>query len=219
MILSVKDISKSYNRGKTGFYAVKPTNFTLDGGMVELCGRSGSGKTTFLSMLSGLLKPDEGSVEIDGKDIYKMQDAALSLFRCKNMGVVPQGHTGLNNYTVKENILMPALLCGNTDKEERSDELMKRLGIFELSSSFAKELSGGELRRMSVARALINEPDFVFADEPTGDLDDESTKMVLEILREYADSGKSVFVISHDSQVKTYCDDIYTMNSGEISKL
>ena len=224
MRLEAKGVSRRFFRlsgqGNT-FEAVSPTDLTLDPGtLTALVGRSGSGKTTLLNLLAGLLKPTSGTVSLDGQDLYAMDDAALSRFRNARFGVVPQGHAALNSLTVAENVALPAgLYARRAEAMDEAVRLLDRFGIRALKNARPSELSGGELRRMSIARALINHPDVVFADEPTGDLDDENTALVLRTLREIADGGTAVLLVTHETDALRYADSAYRMDAGVLSRI
>ena len=221
MILKAENISKRYFR-KTGganyFYAVKPLSLEIEGGEVAvLTGRSGSGKTTLLNMLSGLLVPDGGKVSIGGTDLYSLDDQALSRFRNERIGVVPQCRSAIDTLTVLENILLPANLYGRRIAPEAPLQWMEKLGIGGLGDARPAELSGGELRRMAIVRSLVQNPDILFADEPTGDLDDENTRLVLSAFRGYArEMKKAVFIVTHENDALQYADSIYRMDGGQL---
>ncbi|MBR4331172.1 MAG: ABC transporter ATP-binding protein [Clostridia bacterium] len=217
MILKAEQVSKRYFR-KTGeanhFFAVKGASLELKPGAVTvLMGRSGSGKTTLLHMLSGLLKPTEGKILLDGTDIYSLDDEGLSKLRNEKIGVVPQGKSALETLTVMENILLPVSLYGKASNVQAAEGWLEKLGIASLRDAMPGELSGGELRRMAIARALIGSPDVVLADEPTGDLDDENTKLVLSVLREAADMGAAVLIVTHENEALSYADQAYRMQN------
>lgn len=222
MILKAENISKRYFR-KTGaanyFYAVNPANLEIKSGEAAvLMGRSGSGKTTLLNILSGLLSPTEGKVWMDGIDLYSLDDKVLSRLRSEKIGVVPQGRSAIDTLTVLENILLPAGLYGKPLPAEAALQWMERLGILQLGDARPAELSGGELRRMAIARALAQSPDILFADEPTGDLDDENTRLVLSALYAYAhEKKKAVFIVTHENDALQYTDWVYRMDSGNIT--
>ena len=218
MILKAEQVSKRYFR-KTGeanhFFAVKGASLELKPGAVTvLMGRSGSGKTTLLHMLSGLLKPTEGKILLDGTDIYSLDDEVLSKLRNEEIGVVPQGKSALETLTVMENILLPVSLYGKASNVQAAEAWLEKLGIASLRDAVPGELSGGELRRMAIARALIGSPDALLADEPTGDLDDENTKLVLSVLREAADMGAAVLIVTHENEALSYADQAYRMQNG-----
>ena len=207
-------------KNSSGKYILESLDFFLEEGKVTLIGgRSGSGKTTLLSVLAGLQRPAEGEVFYGDLDIYKMTDGEAALYRNREIGLTPQGQSALYNLTVKENILLPSRIGdGSGDQGAYADELMSKLGIEDLKDSYPDKMSGGEIRRMAIARALINRPAFVFADEPTGDLDDENTKKVFELFRETARGGAAVLIVSHEQEAERYADKIYLMESGKLKK-
>ena len=219
MILKAEHVSKKYyrpTRTESHFEAVKPLDFLVESGkLVEITGRSGSGKSTLLYMLAGLLKPSTGRVLLADTDLYTLTDSALSHLRNKQFGIIPQGQTGLYALTVVQNVLIPAALYGNTSAfEARARELLERVGIASLANAKLSELSGGELRRMAIARALLLQPALLFADEPTDDLDDENTRTVLSLLRSLADSGTGVLLVTHEARAAQYADVVWQMDNG-----
>ena len=221
MNLFAQKISKKYFRPtsqSSHFEAVKSLDFKLESGkLTEITGRSGSGKSTLLYMLSGLLKPSSGKVLLDETDLYALKDDELSRLRNEKFGVIPQGQTGLFSLTVLQNVLVPGAMYGDTEKlENRARELLEQVGIAHLADSKMSELSGGEMRRMAIARALIMNPEVIFADEPTDDLDDENTRAVLELLQSTAKGGKTVFLVTHEASAAQYADVVYRMDAGEI---
>ncbi len=223
MKLSAEKITRNYFRqgkGTNFFTAVAPVDFTLEEGkLTELVGRSGSGKTTFINMLAGLLTPTEGRVLLDGRDLYAMDDNERSAVRSGSIGVIPQGQTGLQGLTVLENVLIPsAMYGGSKTKTELAHKLLEKMGIDDLCDVYSNELSGGELRRMAIARALINEPKIIIADEPTADLDDDTTKQVMELFKSKATEGCSVLIVTHERESMKYADLIYKMENGKLPK-
>ena len=221
-LLQAENLSKRYfrktrNEGRY-FDAVSNVSLELKGGeLVGLVGRSGSGKSTLLNMLAGLLAPDEGSVSLDGQDLYSLNDGDLSKLRNAKMGVIPQGQTPLYNLSVIANVKLPYLMYGHFDDiDTRAMELLRMMDIEHLSESYPSELSGGEMRRMSIARSLVCSPKVVFADEPTGDLDDENTEVVFSLLRKIADDGAAVLLVTHEQGASRYADRILRMNAGTI---
>ena len=220
MEIRADGISKKFfrkGRGTNYFTAVEPTDFTLySNKLTSIMGRSGSGKTTLINMLSGLLVPSEGKVYLGNCDIYEVSDIERSQLRCSHIGVIPQGYTGLQSLTVLENILAPSRICGGEDRTEKAMELMDKMGITHLAQVYSNELSGGEQRRMSIARALINSPHIIIADEPTSDLDEENTVLIMGVLREMADTGAAVLMVTHDKQAAGYADAILTMDNGRL---
>ncbi|MBP3893891.1 MAG: ABC transporter ATP-binding protein [Atopobiaceae bacterium] len=221
-VLVAEGIRKQYFRagrqsGRT-FDAVAPASLGLQAGELVVCmGRSGSGKSTLLNMLAGLLAPTEGKVLLDGQDLYALDDASLSRLRNQSIGVVPQGQTALHSLTVLQNVTLPSgLYGGGVDVEDRALDLLGQMEIADLADSYPAELSGGELRRMAIARSMIMRPRVLFADEPTSDLDDETTRLVLGMLREVADGGQTVFVVTHEPEAKAYASRVLRMDAGKL---
>lgn len=218
MELRAEGVSRRYfreSRGSNVFYAVKETNLVLAAGtLTEITGRSGSGKSTLLHMLAGLLAPTAGRVLLGDTDIYALDDEARSRLRNEKLGIVPQGHTGLRSLTVLENVTLPCMMYGEAVPDDKALALLERVGIAHLKDAYPNELSGGEMRRMSIARALIKNPPVLLADEPTGDLDDENTHAVLRLLRQSADEGAAVLLVTHEREAERYADSVYRMNDG-----
>ncbi len=201
------------------FEAVHPSDLTLrDGEMTVLMGRSGSGKTTLLTMLAGLLTPTSGTVTLEGKNLYSLSDTELSALRARRFAVIPQGVSAVSSLTVMENILFPAMLVGKKTPAGPAESIMERLGILNLRNAWPGELSGGELRRMAVTRALAAGPEFIFADEPTADLDDENTGIVLNLLWEAAGQGASVFVVTHETGAAAFAHRLFRMDAGSVKE-
>lgn len=223
MELAAEKISRRYFRqgkGRNFFYAVQETDVTLTAGrLTEITGRSGSGKSTLLNMLAGLLEPTEGHVLLDGADLYAMEDRALSRLRNAAIGVIPQGQTGLHSLTVLENVKLPSMMYGGEPcTDEWAEELLERVGIAGLRDVYPNELSGGEMRRLAIARALVMRPGILLADEPTGDLDDDNTKAVLALLRSCADEGAAVLLVTHETEAAAYADELYKMSDGVLMR-
>ena len=221
MMLKAEGISKKFFR-QTGaanwFYAVAPLSLEVPSGSVTvLMGRSGSGKTTLLNMLAGILEPTEGTVSLDRTDLYSMKDAELSRFRNGRIGVVPQVRSAVDTLTVTENILLPAVLYGKKPPAEEARRRMDELEIAHLADTMPGELSGGELRRMAIIRAMVQDPDILLADEPTGDLDDENTEKVLSALSSFAHKqGRAVFLVTHEADAVHYADRLFRMEKGRL---
>lgn len=224
MKLKSKGITRSFfrkGRNTNFFYALQKTDFELqEGAVTEIVGRSGSGKTTFANILSGLLVPTEGSLYLDGVDLYALSDERRSILRNRHIGMAPQGQTGLQSLTVLENVLAPAMMYGDMKgREAIARQYLEEMEISDLCDVYSNELSGGELRRMSIARALINSPEIIIADEPTGDLDDDTTALVLRLFRKLADKGCSVLIVTHEQEAVHYADNIYRMENGVLSEI
>ena len=218
MILRTENVTRQYFRqgkGTNVFTALQETSLSISGGkLIEIMGRSGSGKSTLLNVCAGLLEPTTGKVFLDDTDLYLLEDKERSRLRNQAIGVIPQGQTGLRSLTVLENVLLPCEMYGITGQEEYAMELLERVGIADLAGTYPSELSGGEMRRLSIARALIRNPGVLLADEPTGDLDDENTHVVLGMLRRFADEGTAVLLVTHESDAEEYADEVYRMEKG-----
>ena len=224
MELRAEKISQDFLRysAKDGYFiAVQETDFCLAAGtLTVVTGRSGSGKSTLLHILGGLMKPVTGRVLMDAVDLYAMGEDARTRLRSRYIGIVPQRLMSLAALSVRENILLPALLTGEADRfAPRADELMERLGIRKLASVTPSELSGGEQRRVTIARALVMQPEILLADEPTGDLDEENTRSVLSLLRETADADAAVLLATHEREAAEYADTCYTMEAGKLERM
>ena len=220
MQIRAEQIKKEFYRKSKGtniFAAVNTCDFTMEEGTLTVIkGRSGGGKSTLMNMLSGILQPTEGKILYGDVDIYSMKDKELSEYRNRHIGYVPQGKSAIVSLSVIENIMLPEILYGESN-EDGAVELMDKFGIAHLRDAMPEELSGGELRRMAIARALIRKPEVLFADEPTGDLDDDNTVIVFEALREIANNGTTVLMVTHENEAEKYADRIYRMDAGVLS--
>ena len=222
MELIAKDLGRRYFRqgkGKNFFFAVEQANLILEPGtLIQISGRSGSGKSTLLNMLAGLLEPTTGQVLLGSQDFYALSDPERSRLRNRSIGVIPQGHTGLHSLTVLENVKLPTRLYGEkTCTDEQAADLLELVGIGDLKDVYPNELSGGEMRRLAIARALVMDPEILLADEPTGDLDDQNTQRVLSLLRAKANEGKAVLLVTHEKEAAAYCDQVYQMSGGVLT--
>ncbi|WP_338945694.1 ABC transporter ATP-binding protein [Fusobacterium pseudoperiodonticum] len=215
-MLEIKNISKSYNRQGKDFFAVKDVNLNIsDGDFIHIIGRSGSGKSTFLNIVAGLLSADKGSLSLDGTNYMELSDEEKSEFRNKNIGFIPQSPALLSYLNVLENIRLPYdMYEKDGDSEGKARYFLNELGLEHLAKSYPKELSGGELRRIIIARALMTEPKILIADEPTSDLDIEATKEVMDLLKKINEKGTTVLVVTHELDTLKYGKKVYTMSEG-----
>jgi len=218
-ILELKGLTKEYKRSNRAFNAVNGVNLSVErGDFIGIIGRSGSGKSTLLNMSAGLLKPSSGTVLFDGRDIFSLNDESISLLRNERIGYVPQGQSLLSNFTILENVCIPWFLFKREgETEERALSLLEKTGIRHLAASYPKELSGGEMRRVAIVRALINNPDIVIADEPTSDLDAETTADIMRLLSAIAKEGTAVLIVTHELDTLSYGNKVYLMNEGNLS--
>ena len=218
-LLELKELTKEYKRGGRSFSAVNRASLSVEpGDFISIIGRSGSGKTTLLNMGAGLLKPTGGSVLFEGQDIHRLNDKEISLLRNEKIGFVPQGQSLLSNFTVLDNTRIPWFLFKREgDAEGRAFILLEKVGISHLAASYPKELSGGEMRRAAIARALINEPRILIADEPTGDLDAETTAEIMRLFCRIAGEGTAVLIVTHELDTLSYGNKTYSMDAGRLS--
>jgi len=222
-IVCAKALKKNFMRaGKASnfFTAVESLDFELEKGkLTEITGRSGSGKSTLLNMLAGLMTPSEGKVFIDGIDLYSLSEDERSHLRNEKIGLIPQGHTALLSLTVLENVLLPYILYKKDNPpEERAKDLLELVGLSSLMNSNPNELSGGELRRLAIARAMLMNPPIILADEPTAGLDNENTIQILKLLKGAAEAGAAVLLVTHEEEAKSFADKVYVMDGGKISE-
>ena len=221
MIIEATGLTKEFARARGGkrlFTAVHPLDIGLEERQLTVVsGHSGSGKSTLANMLAGILTPTAGQVRLDGTDLYSLRDEELSRLRNERIGLVPQGHTALRALTVLDNVLLPSVLYSkNEAPTERARELLAAVGLGDLADAAPTELSGGELRRMAIARALLMDPAIVVADEPTAGLDSANATTVLTLLRDAADRGTAVLVVSHEAEAQRFADRSYVMEDGHL---
>lgn len=219
-MIQLKNLTKNFVRNKNGFDAVN--NVSLDikkGEFIAVIGHSGSGKTTLFNMIAGLINPTEGSVYIDGQEFSAMKEKQKSKFRNENMGYVLQGQSLLNNFTILDNVCMPAYLSGEAKEfKERALELLKEIGLEDLANDYPSNLSGGEMRRVSIVRAMINNPKVLLADEPTSNLDPENAHKVMKMLQEISNNGTTVLLSTHELEYLECVDSVIKMEKGEIKE-
>ena len=220
MLLEVRGLTKEYKRGENSFSAVDNAElFIEDNDFICITGRSGSGKSTFLNMLAGLLNPTYGSISLMGMEYSKLKDKELSYLRNNSIGYIPQGKSVLSNFSVLDNIRLPFYLSKRQgDPTKKALSLLEEVGIPHLAKSFPSQLSGGELRRVSIARALINSPRIIIADEPTGDLDAQTTKEVMQLFFRISNDDAAVLLVTHDSDITAYANRLFDMSSGKLTE-
>ncbi|MCR5347672.1 MAG: ABC transporter ATP-binding protein [Fretibacterium sp.] len=217
-VLKLNDVCREYQRGNVPFFAVNHVSLSIEAGdFLNIIGRSGSGKSTLLNIAAGMLSPTSGSVELDGENLAGKDDATLSRLRNDKIGFVPQGASALPNLTILENVVLPFCLWPHGgDGEGAARLLLERFGISHLADSYPSELSGGELRRALIARALINRPRIVIADEPTSDLDVESSINIMEAFAKLNSEGVTLLLVSHDLDMLKFGKRVCTMSDGHL---
>jgi len=217
-ILQVENLTKTYGKGDARINALDGVSFAVEKGQfVAVVGASGSGKSTLLHVLGGVDRPTSGKVHIDGNDIFSMNESNLAIFRRRNMGIVYQFYNLIPTLTAEENIMLPYLLDGRRPSGAAVKELLNVTGLRDRAKHLPSELSGGQQQRVSIARALINSPAVILADEPTGNLDSKSGKGVLELLvmanKKY---NQTLVMITHDEKIALQADRIITISDGAI---
>ena len=219
-IIKAENLSKSFKRGSNTLFAVKNVNFTLnEGDFVNIIGRSGSGKSTFLNLLSGLLKPTEGKIFAKGKDMSDFSDREISKYRNEIIGFVPQSLGTLPNLNVLENVSLPYYLFKRDDSAyEKAAMLLDEMGILHLKDDFPKNLSGGELKRVLIARSMINSPELLILDEPTSDLDKNTTMEIMDLLKKINSKGTALIIVTHELDILKYGNTLCQMEDVSLIK-
>jgi putative ABC transport system ATP-binding protein len=214
-----RDVWKVYGQGETEVVALRGVDVAIERGeMLAVMGPSGCGKTTFLNCFSGLDEISKGEIKLDGVDIQSMDDRAKSDYRARHVGFVFQAYNLLPVLTATENVEMPLLIAGVPGKEarERAHKILGDLGLGERLDHRPSELSGGQQQRVSLARALVGHPAIVWADEPTGNLDEEDARAVTVLLRQLNQTyHQTIVVVTHDATVAASCDRTVRMRDGK----
>ena len=218
IVLSARQIHKVYSTASGDVPALNGITCDFEEGMFyAIIGRSGSGKSTLLHILGGLDRPTSGEVLVDGKDICAMNDEQMAIFRRRHMGFVFQQFNLLEEYNVKNNILMPLKLDGRKADPAFYEEVIATLGLKEKVRKFPSELSGGEQQRVAIARSVLAKPRLVIADEPTGNLDKKTGEEVLELLITCAAKfGQTLIVVTHDPEIARKADVVICIEDGKI---
>ena len=220
MIIEAHGVHKTYRSGRLEVHALRGVDFCVEPGeMVAVMGPSGCGKTTLLNCLSGLDELDKGEVHIEGADLRQMDDRRRTDYRCRHMGFIFQTFNLLPVLTAVENVELPLLVGGVRPAEarRRSVAALERVGLGDRTHHRPAELSGGQRQRVSIARALVNGPAIVWADEPTGNLDSKTTADVMSLIQQLnADQKQTFVIVTHDADIGALCNRIVRMNDGEI---
>ena len=215
-MIDLRDVSKGYQ----GFKALENVNLKiLDGEFAFIAGRSGSGKTTLLCMIAGLTKPSAGEVLIDGVQIWSLSDRELSNLRNQKIGFMFQGGYVIPTLSVIDNVMLPTVFQKRVDYDvyERSKGILERVGLSNKEKLFPNQLSGGQRRRISIARALMNNPKIILADEPTAELDIETEAEIMKMLQEiHRGGGVTMLMVSHNYDLATYATGRFRMDAGRL---
>ncbi len=215
-LILAKNITKVYKSGQSEVVALRNVDLEVGkGDFLGIFGPSGSGKSTLLHILGTLDKPTKGEIFIMGVNPLNLSDAELSKFRNKKIGFVFQFHHLLRDFTALENVMLPMTVNGIQNARERAVELLREVGLEHRLNHYPDELSGGENQRVAIARALANDPDVLLADEPTGNLDTENEKSLLQIFKSLNQSrNMTVILVSHNLEIRKYCDKVYYLKDG-----
>ena len=218
-MIILQDLSVKFPEGNNEIYAVNSVNIELPcNEFISITGRSGSGKSTTLNVIGGLLRPTSGQVMVDGENIYSYKEKELANYRSQKVGFIFQSFHLEEMYTVYQNIEI-ALIISNYPKskrEERIDELLEYVGLLSKKGVQVRNLSGGEKQRVCIARAVANEPDIILADEPCGNLDTTNSHMVMELLRKFVSEDRVVILVTHNLEDARKTDRIIEMRDGKI---
>lgn len=221
-MLVIENISMNYDETPNIVHALSNVNLILNKNELAIIeGPSGSGKTTLLNIIGGLLKPSSGKILVNNKNIIEMNDNEKAYYRNKVIGFVFQSFYLEPNFTVYDNVEVPLIIAGIPKNERRKMILstLDSVGLLDKEKMIASKLSGGEKQRVSIARAIVNNPEIILADEPTGNLDSKNDDMIMSLLKRISKEDKIVIVITHnDEQAIKYGDKIYRLNDGEINE-
>ena len=217
-ILKVENLTKIYGAGNNEVRALDGISFTVEQGeFLAIIGPSGSGKSTLLHALGGVDRPTSGKVLMNGQDVYAQNEEQLAIFRRRHVGLIYQFYNLIPVLNVVENMSLPVRMDGRKVNEERLNELLKLLALEDRRNSLPNQLSGGQQQRVSIGRALMNAPEVVLADEPTGNLDSRNSREIVELLkvsnRKY---NQTLIVITHDEQIALQADRVIAIEDGRI---
>jgi len=220
-MISVKDLHKTYGHGSTATQALKGIDLEIESGdFVAIMGRSGSGKSTLLHLLGLLDMPTNGSIFIDQKNVLKLTEGDRARFRLEKLGYVFQEYSLIPEMTILENVYVPAVCLGSDNGyRKQAKKLLEVVGLGERLKHYPNEVSGGEQQRASIARALINQPKILFADEPTASLDIASAKVVLELFKRFnRDMGQTIVMVTHEPEDEKYVDRVIWLRDGLVDQ-
>ena len=220
-LINVNNLSKSFRRGERDFFAIDNVSFDVnEKDFINIIGKSGSGKTTLLTLLSAIIEPTSGDIFVEGKNLSKMDDEEKSGYRNEFIGYVPQSLGTLPTLNVLDNVRLPYFFKKREGNGiERARMLLDMCGILDLENDFCKNLSGGELKRVLIARALMNVPKILIADEPTSDLDSKTTIEIMNMLKEINEKGTTIIIVTHDNDLLKYGSRLLEMTDGKLNEV
>ncbi|NLL07026.1 MAG: ABC transporter ATP-binding protein [Clostridiaceae bacterium] len=219
-ILKLKNVNKIFETDAGEVQVLKNINMTIDKGeLIGVFGKSGSGKSTLMNMITGIDRPTDGEVWINSEPIHKYGESKMAVWRGSNVGIVFQFFQLLPMLTVLENIILPMDFCNKYSKKDRRERallMLKKLEVEEQAHKYPTALSGGQQQRVAIARALANEPSIIVADEPTGNLDSKTSKVIFNVFKQQAKEGKTVIIVTHDNSLKDEFTKNYVISDGQI---
>lgn len=217
-MLTVKELKKSYGSGTSLVEVLKGVNLSIsEGETLALVGKSGSGKSTLLSLLAGLDSADQGEIKIKDRDIVRMSEGDLTKFRAENMGIVFQQFHLVSTLTALENVLLPLELLKKPDAMEKAKKLLESVGLSHRADHLPSQLSGGESQRVAIARALVTRPMILFADEPSGNLDEETGDKVMNLLFQMVqETNTTLVLVTHDNDLASRCSRVIHLEHGSV---
>jgi ABC-type lipoprotein export system ATPase subunit len=216
-IIEARDLSKVYRRGREDIHALKNVNFRVgEGEFVSIIGPSGSGKTALLNLLGCLDTPTSGSLRLNGTETNGLKERDLVCLRRDNIGFVFQQFYLMPTLTARENIELPLLFSHKNGKHGRIDEVLEMVGLSDRGDHLPSQLSGGEMQRVAIGRALINDPKIILADEPTGNLDSATSQKIYRLFSELNDRGLTLVVVTHNLELARQAHKMYTLRDGQI---
>jgi len=218
--IELRNVSKIYKTGETEFHALDNVSLEIKKGeCVAVLGPSGSGKSTLMHLIGGLDKPSEGSIEVDGRNLDKLSDSKLARYRNEKVGFVFQFFNLLQGTNTLNNVTLPLIYARKKiNRRQKASEILEEVGLQKKLKNRPNQLSGGEQQRVSVARALVNDPEIILADEPTGNLDSKTGAAIFELLRELNQKGKTVVVVTHDNSLAQKADRVIQVADGKVSQ-
>lgn len=223
-LIELDGVTKTYTVGEMVIHAVEDVSLRVErGAFLSIVGHSGSGKTTLLSMMGGMVRPTSGRISFHGKDLFGLDSDGLAAYRAEKVGFMFQFASLLPMLTAQENLLLPVVFRDARDskaEEEKAAELLRMVGLSDRSGSFPSQLSGGQQRRVAIARAFMNDPELILADEPTGDLDEETESEIMALFRRMNDERGTTFVfITHNLDLAKQAKQSIRMTNGRVQKV
>ncbi len=221
-MIELRNVTREFNLDEQVITPVNDVSLKIDKGeFIIIIGRSGTGKSTMLNLVAGLIRPSSGSVLVEGRDLAELSDKDMSRLRSREMGYVFQFPSLLPSLTILDNIIMPTTFNGSKDSKDhgkRANELLRALGLSERKDCYPRHLSAGEQKRAVIARSLMNEPRILLADEPTSDLDEETEGEIMVLLKQIHDSGVTILMVTHTLALVPYATRAYSMDKGKLNQ-